>query len=37
MLREALAGDDSELDLPPFLRRLSKYRKDGRNELAAVG
>ena len=35
MLKEALAGGDSELDLPPFLRRLSKYRKDGRDEMAA--
>ena len=34
MLREALGGDDAELDLPPFLRRLSKYRKDGHSQVA---
>ena len=32
ILREALAGGDSELDLPPFLRRISKYRRNGERE-----
>ena len=32
MLRAALNGDESELDLPPFLRRLSKYRQEERVE-----
>ncbi len=35
MLREALATGDSELDLPPFLRRISKYRGNGRSQVAA--
>jgi cell division protein FtsZ len=34
LLSEALSGNDVELDLPPFLRRISKYRKDG-HEVAA--
>ena len=33
LLSEALSGDDSELDLPPFLRRISKYARDGRKEV----
>ena len=33
MLREALSGDGSELDLPPFLRRISKYRGNGRTHV----
>ena len=32
MLRAALNGDESQLDLPPFLRRLSKYRREERIE-----
>jgi len=35
VLREALASGDSELDLPPFLRRISKYRGNGRSQVAA--
>ena len=27
-LTDALSGDDGELDLPPFLRHLSKFRRD---------
>jgi cell division protein FtsZ len=34
MLRDALSNDESELDLPPFLRRISKYRRDGRSKVA---
>jgi len=34
MLRDALESGSAELDLPPFLRRMSKYRKDGRTEVA---
>ena len=34
MLRDALENGSAELDLPPFLRRMSKYRKDGRTEVA---
>ena len=33
MLADALANGDTELDLPPFLRRLSKYRTP-RREMA---
>ena len=29
MLRDALSNGHSELDLPPFLRRISKYRRNG--------
>ena len=36
MLREALDTNEGELDLPPFLRRVSKYRGNGRKE-APVG
>ena len=32
MLREALASDGDELDVPPFLRRISKYRTNGRSK-----
>ncbi len=35
ILAEALSGENSEIDLPPFLRRISKYRRDGRKELVA--
>ena len=34
MLRDALESGSAELDLPPFLRRMSKFRKDGRTEVA---
>ena len=34
LLRETHANGDSELDLPPFLRRISKYRKDGNGQVA---
>jgi len=34
MLKDALSGDETELDLPPFLRRISKYRRDGRTQVA---
>ena len=37
MLREALETNESELDLPPFLRRISKYRGNGRKEAQVVG
>ena len=33
LLDEALSGDESELDLPPFLRRISKYRKNGHSKV----
>jgi cell division protein FtsZ len=36
MLQQALANGDSELDLPPFLRRLSSYRTNGHAEKAKV-
>ncbi len=36
MLQQALASGDSELDLPPFLRRLSSYRTNGHAEKAKV-
>ena len=37
MLRDALSSNSSELDLPPFLRRLSKYRRNGeRREVATT-
>ena len=36
MLREALDTNEGELNLPPFLRRVSKYRGNGRKE-APVG
>ena len=36
MLLEALTNGDSELDLPPFLRRLSKYRSNGHSEKEEV-
>ena len=32
VLREALATDGDELDVPPFLRRISKYRTNGRSK-----
>jgi cell division protein FtsZ len=35
ILAEALSGENSEIDLPPFLRRVSKYRRDGRKKLVA--
>ena len=33
LLKDALAAGDSELDLPPFLRRISRYRKDGHSKI----
>ncbi len=35
MLKEALNGDESDLDLPPFLRRVSKYRSNNRAKVEA--
>ena len=34
LLDEALSGNETELDLPPFLRRISKYRKNGHTNVA---
>ena len=28
LLRDALGNDEAEIDLPPFLRRISKYREE---------
>ena len=33
MLAEALSSDETELDLPPFLRRIAKHRGNGRAQL----
>jgi len=35
ILKEALSSDDSQLDLPPFLRRMSKYRRNGDREVVS--
>jgi len=35
LLDEALGSDQSEVDLPPFLRRISKYRKNGHHKITA--
>ena len=34
MLDDALTGEGTELDLPPFLRRISKYRGNGHSKVA---
>ena len=36
LLKEAISSEHSELDLPPFLRRIPKYRRDGRTEVAVA-
>ena len=28
LLRDALGSEEAEIDLPPFLRRISKYREE---------
>ena len=35
ILSEALSHDESELDIPPFLRRIARYGGNGHRELAA--
>ena len=34
LLADSHVNGESELDLPPFLRRISKYRRDGRQKVA---
>ena len=33
ILRTTLPSDDGHLDIPPFLRRMSKYRRNGDREM----
>ena len=35
ILRNTLPTDDGQLDIPPFLRRMSKFRKNGDREMVA--
>ena len=35
ILRTTLPADDGHLDIPPFLRRMSRYRKNGDREMVA--